>query len=76
MVYLWQAELENLIPDRDTLKISAEEQETDLEQETRKASMYDHMQTRAKNGAEDASKEVTHGLQLGLVKKSIDFFLC
>jgi len=50
--------LENIIPDRDRLQVEAVEQETQVEQETRKGSMYVHMQNRAKEGSEEASKEV------------------
>mmetsp|Transcript_7253 Transcript_7253/g.14745 ORF Transcript_7253/g.14745 Transcript_7253/m.14745 type:complete len:709 (-) Transcript_7253:331-2457(-) len=50
--------LQNLIPEKDELSLHAEEMETELEQETRKGSMYLHMQTRARQTAEEASKKV------------------
>jgi hypothetical protein len=50
--------LETLIPERDRLSAEALEMETELEQETRKGSMYLHMQQRARQTAEEASKEV------------------
>jgi len=50
--------LESLLPQRDTLETAAVTQEVVLAEESRKQQTYEHMQNRARNGAEDASKEL------------------
>jgi len=55
-----QETLEELKPSRDELQREAALQETGVENESRKGSMYEHMELRAKETAVCASKEVDH----------------
>ncbi|KAK3258116.1 hypothetical protein CYMTET_32825 [Cymbomonas tetramitiformis] len=63
--------LERLKPERDALNEEAEAQEDCVETECRKGSMYIHMQNRAKETSEDASKDV-EGLHMELASLARD----